>query len=462
MDSDIYLQEKETIESTRSINKLRYAPHNMINLRDCLFVLCPKLNFDFHKEYKRSLTYYKKLLKTERLTEKQALLKAYAALTARNLEINLQKFGERISREKELNELMIKEREGKDVLYGDEVYLMHFDSKSFIQGKNDCAETNKVGYDCKLSTWYSMSMVFKVLPRYKSRQEGEIIQYRDNLVFYNTKYNTYLSFASDLELPHDKAYEQGNTRPFRQLQHILDPCFNRFRVYLSQQIESAWRVMLFRSYDLGSNLVLGNDLIKLKHTELGGYLSADLTYFLDNPEVHVKNYVGEYQSEENSAKGVWEIEHVVSDERGKEFALNTLVKPDGVTYRKSQVFRLRHFSSGMLLDKVKHNDKEFLVLSSPIETKGKKSNFTKLTCIPILKHIDNIHESTSYFFLTEESPFPGHEQDPLYIKCSRDKDNQLARRAVKQKLNRAVSKLSEFYAPLEDSDLPEERRVSLP
>lgn len=76
MDREIYLQEKETVESTRSINKLRYAPHNMINLRDCVYRICPRLNFDFHREYKRSLIYYKKLLKTERKTEKQYLLKA--------------------------------------------------------------------------------------------------------------------------------------------------------------------------------------------------------------------------------------------------------------------------------------------------------------------------------------------------------------------------------------------------
>lgn len=336
---------------------------------------------------------------------------------------------------------------------------MHFDSKSFIQGNNDCAQTNKVGYDCQLSTWYSISMVFKVLPRYKSRQEGEIIQYSDNLIFYNMKYNTYLSFTSELELAHDKAYEMGNPRPFRQRQHILDPCYNRYRVYLSQQIESAWRIMLFRSCDLSNNLVMGNDLIKLKHTELEGFLSADLAYTMENPEIFVKNYTGEYKSEENSANSIWEIEHVVSDERGREFKLTSQNNPDGVPYKKSEIFRLRHFCSGMLLDKVRHSDKEHLVLSSPIETKGKKSNFTKLTCLPILKHIENIQESTSYFLLTEESPFPGYEQDPLYIKCARDKESNLTRKGIKQKPNRAMSKLNEFYSPLEDSYLPEERRV---
>jgi hypothetical protein len=217
--------------------------------------------------------------------------------------------------------------------------------------------------------------------------------------------------------------------------------------------------MIFRGFDLSSNLVMGNDLINLKHTELEGLLTADLAYAMENPEIYVKNYTGEYKSEDNSANSIWEIEHLVNDERGREFCLTSENNPDGVLYKKSEVFRLRHFASGMLLDKIRHSDKEHLILSSPIETKGKKSNFTKLTCLPILKHIDNIHESTSYFILTEESLFPGYEQDPLYIKCSKDKANNLTRKDIKQKPGREASKLSEFYAPLEDSDLPEERRV---
>lgn len=48
---------------------------NMITYRDCVFVVCPKLNTEFHKEHKKSLLYYKKLKKTEQMTEKQKQLK---------------------------------------------------------------------------------------------------------------------------------------------------------------------------------------------------------------------------------------------------------------------------------------------------------------------------------------------------------------------------------------------------
>jgi hypothetical protein len=75
MDNQIYWQEKDTVDSQRSINKLRVSHHNMINFRDCIFMVCPKLNYDFHREYKKSMEYFKKLLKTENMTEKQRLLK---------------------------------------------------------------------------------------------------------------------------------------------------------------------------------------------------------------------------------------------------------------------------------------------------------------------------------------------------------------------------------------------------
>lgn len=74
MDNQVYLQEKDTSESNRSINKLRFTIHNMINLRDCVFVICPKLNYDFHKEYQLTKSYYKKLLKHEQLSSKQKQL----------------------------------------------------------------------------------------------------------------------------------------------------------------------------------------------------------------------------------------------------------------------------------------------------------------------------------------------------------------------------------------------------
>ena len=54
--------------------------------------------------------------------------------------------------------------------------------------------------------------------------------------------------------------------------------------------------------------IFGGDLIRLKHTELFGNLSSDLSYYSDEPEVYLRTYKGEYNELENSVSSVWQIE----------------------------------------------------------------------------------------------------------------------------------------------------------
>lgn len=69
---------------------------NIINYRDFVFKICPKLNYEFHKEYKKSISFYKKLLKIKTLTQRQEQLKS-------NLSLKLSKLSERIQKEAEQN-----------------------------------------------------------------------------------------------------------------------------------------------------------------------------------------------------------------------------------------------------------------------------------------------------------------------------------------------------------------------
>lgn len=361
-----------------------------------------------------------------------------------------------------MNQTIIKENEGKDVLYGSEVCLMHFDSKSFIKGNNDCAQTNTVGYDCQLSKWFSDSMVFKIQPRYKSRQEGELIQYGDNLIFFNVKYTTYLCFTNEIVLPHDKYYENSETNPYRLKQYVIDPAeptHNRYRVYLSQQAESAWRLTLFRCSGLNSNLILGNDLITLKHTELEGFLSADLAYDLPTPEIFVRNYMGEFKTEDQSLMNVWEIEHMENDEKGKEFLLEENHEDSTHNYQKwSKPFRLRHFATGMLLKTFKKPSDHinYLVLDSPSEGARMKNHFSKLVCQPILRHISHIQEGNSFYLVIKEN-LAGNENEPLYIKCR--PGIKLDRKSIRERFDRASADARHCFIPLEDHELSDDRKV---
>jgi hypothetical protein len=370
---------------------------------------------------------------------------------------------ERILREAEVNQTIINESHGKDVLYGSEVCLMHFDSKSFIKGNNDCAQTNKVGYDCQLSKWFSDSMVFKIQPRYKSRQEGELIQYGDNLIFFNVKYTTYLSFTTEIMLPHDKAYEASDNNPYRLKQYIIDPAeptHNRYRVYLSQEAESAWRLTLFRYSGLSPDLILGNDLITLKHTELEGYLSADLAYDLPTPEIFVRNYDGEFKTEESSLMHVWEIEHMENEEKGKEFVLEENHDDTGYSnHKRSKPFRLRHFASGMLLRTYKKEGEHinYLTLDSPHEGLRQKTSFSRIISQPILRHINHMQADNSYYLLIKES-LAGNENDPLFIKCQ--SGVKLNRKVIKERFNRLPADSKKYFTPLEENELSEDRKVN--
>lgn len=49
-------------------------------------------------------------------------------------------------------------------------------------------------------------IVFKILPRYKYRQEGEKIQHSDQIVFFNLKHKLYLHVSQKYELPVNQMY----------------------------------------------------------------------------------------------------------------------------------------------------------------------------------------------------------------------------------------------------------------
>jgi len=75
---------------------------------------------------------------------------------------------------------------------------MHADSGSFLKAKKICAEIDKSCNKVELSDHGSKSIYFKVLPRYKYRQEGEKILYGDQIVLYNHKLSLYLHVSEQV------------------------------------------------------------------------------------------------------------------------------------------------------------------------------------------------------------------------------------------------------------------------
>ena len=312
----------------------------------------------------------------------------------RNLATKLQKLSERIQKEKEQNIIIQKDYERKTVTYGSEVFLMHYDSESFINAKNDSTQTSKIGYDCFLSDWYAKAMTFKIEPKYKSRQDGEVIQYGDNVIFQNVKFKTYLSFTNDIIAEHDKELEMAlNRNTFRMEQNIIDPLSKRYRVYLSQESETSWQINLFRNVFSKSAFISGLDLLYLKHTELNGYVSANLKY-REKTDVYVRNYMGEFGDEEISTLSIWEIENNEFERRGEHFSMIETRHNSFHMTKSSVPFRLRHFISGKLLHCDKHTRNCYLS-DVQYDIVG-RSDYSLLQCEPILKHIEFLQQDFSY------------------------------------------------------------------
>lgn len=162
----------------------------------------------YYKNLKRALSNTKEDSKNKDKTKKEDLDKLKD-----DLESKLKKLGERVQKEKKLNENLINECKEKVITYGTEVQLMHFDSKHFIKSRSDCANTEKIGYNCDLSLWYSGGMVFKIQPKFKSRQEGDIIQLNDHVILQNVKHEAYLDIAVELDAKDDSVYGKS-VNPF--------------------------------------------------------------------------------------------------------------------------------------------------------------------------------------------------------------------------------------------------------
>jgi hypothetical protein len=110
--------------------------------------------------------------------------------------------------EEDTNRKHVERRRGEFVTYGSEIQMYHVDSESYLCAKKTCADVEKTCNKVELIEKQSQAIYFKILPRYKYRQEGEKIKYGDQIIFLNIKINLYLHVAEaqipievPLELP---------------------------------------------------------------------------------------------------------------------------------------------------------------------------------------------------------------------------------------------------------------------
>ena len=94
------------------------------------------------------------------------------------------------------NKNLINDWYGKEVNYAEDIQLMHYDSEAFLNGKLLCSQVFQGAYKLHLSNEYGAGMIFKIMPKYKLRQEGENVQFHDQCLLYNATLDSYINFSS--------------------------------------------------------------------------------------------------------------------------------------------------------------------------------------------------------------------------------------------------------------------------
>ena len=142
------------------------------NYRNYLFQITPKLHYNIHLECESTLNIYKQVKRSIKL--KNSFDQDLEAMR-KNLEERLKKLAVGLEKEKNENKELLEKMKDEYITFGSEVQLYHYDSKSFITVNKECENISKIGYICELSTYFSKRMVMKILPKLKSRLEGEHI-----------------------------------------------------------------------------------------------------------------------------------------------------------------------------------------------------------------------------------------------------------------------------------------------
>ena len=186
--------------------------------------------------------------------------------------MRMENLKKRMVEERDSNNKLLLSHLGMDVTYGTEIQFYHVDSQMFLTGRVLCSESDKSAYKFELSSSFGTGMIFKFMPRYKLRQEGEVIQYKDQLLIYNIKLNCFANFSAGepLEIDREELPERHkpsyHSHPLRK----IDGSSKRYEAFLSTGADVTWQFLFHGKYEPEMRTKLkGGDLIRLRHTESG-------------------------------------------------------------------------------------------------------------------------------------------------------------------------------------------------
>lgn len=190
---------------------------------------------------------------------------------------------------------------------------------------------------------------------------------------------------------------------FRVKKFLTDPTSRRFSIFLSQSKDCSWILELHGKLRKSDHeMVHGDNLIRLQHTESKALIGADIPMTNPLSEIYARKYNGQIDIEKNTLDCIWEIEHVKMDKRGQNFDCKLLKNDLNENYRLSTPFRLRHFVTGRYFTKERINRLNMALLS-PHEDARNPANYAVLQFEPLMKSIENIKFGHSYYLRSENS-----------------------------------------------------------
>jgi hypothetical protein len=449
IDSGLYFQENPDAEGD-SVDYL--GDGNFPAFKEAAFKITPRLNSDCHKDYNALMEKLANVDAAIAATDQAKREEEKLEIVRKELLDKEEKLKVRYLKEQMLNRNIIEESLGNVVRYGAEIQLMHYDSQSFVTATSDASQTERIGYSCYLDSWYDPGMLFVLLPRFKSRQIGDTIQLRDQVVLKNLVSDAFISFdSSTAQLIYDDRHYGRVENPFLMQHQVVDKRTERYRAYLSQEPQNSFQLIIYRKFDDSGRTVdalRGGDIVRIMHTESESMLTSDLSYMGDGrSEVFLRRYNGPYHEENLSASSLWIIEHRSFDYAGADFPR----KHNELETRLESMIRLRHFltnqvivaSPGALPDQLE------LYLSENLEESDKALH---LEFEPVVKNSDRlINDQIVFIKDTENGNFLRQVKERMVI---RDVD------FLKEKLSKNDRKND--FSPLSEADLDESRcRVNM-
>ena len=257
------------------------------------------------------------------------------------------KMSSRIQDERIANSKILQHVLQSPIVYGTEVQFMHVTSKGFLKADISCSDSDKSAYRFELSDEFSSKMVFKICPKYNVRQEGEPVQFGDQILIHSPKLDCYVNFSMNtaLEMDHEVEIPENTpiiSKPFEHRK--LDRRSKRYEAHISQFRDCVWKIYHYGSHKTEDSMIVrGGDIIRLKHTEIEAYLAADVCMQTQHPEVYGRIYQGTYAEELDCINTFWEVEILNYQDRGGQCEILN----DQKEYKQ---IRLRHLLTGKVMD----------------------------------------------------------------------------------------------------------------